>query len=306
MPRLSVVICAHNPRTEYLQRALDSLKQQSLGQAHWELLVVDNNSTIPLTGVFELSWHSESRVVREEMLGLTRARLCGIRESRGEILVFVDDDNLLAANYLERTLEIADAWPELGAWSGQCHPEFEETPEEWTRPYWAWLAIREFSDDRWSNQREASAAPWGAGMCIRRECAVAYHRCVQGDLGRIDLDRRGDNLISGGDTDMVMQVWEMDYGTGVFAGLELTHLIPRARLTEDYLVRFAESSMYTKVTLDALYDRVQQQSVARRLVNWIRRIIAPRRERRFRLAQARGEAAARRHLVVKRRTIQNQ
>ena len=39
----------------------------------------------------------------------------------------------------------------LGAWSGQCLPEFEAPPPEWTRRYWGTLCIREFDKDVWSN-----------------------------------------------------------------------------------------------------------------------------------------------------------
>ena len=42
-----------------------------------------------------------------ERLGLTPARLRGIRESRGELLVFVDDDNVLERDYLEVALALA-------------------------------------------------------------------------------------------------------------------------------------------------------------------------------------------------------
>jgi len=271
---------------------LGLLKRQTLSLDDWELLIIDNGSAVPLSSAIDLSWHGGGRVIREEELGLTQARLRGIRESSAAVMVFVDDDNVLAANYLEVALEIAAAWPQLGAWSGQCHPEFEHTPEEWTRPYWPWLAIREFSDDRWSNQSEGRALPWGAGMCVRRNCAEAYAHGVEGDLRRSLLDRRGKALNSGGDTDLVLQVCEMGYGTGVFAALELTHLIPSARLTEDYLTRLAEGSMYTKVILDEINGRTHYKTRARRFINFVRLVFAPRRERRFRLANARGEASA--------------
>lgn len=292
MPSLSVIVCSHNPRREHLAGALDHLSRQSLPVDEWELLIVDNSSTVPLSSAVDISWHPRGRVLREETLGLTPARLRGIRESSGEIIIFVDDDNLLATNYLEVALGISDVWPQLGAWSGQCHPEFEEPPEEWTRPYWSWLAIREFSDDRWSNQGEPSALPWGAGMCVRRSCAEAYARRVGADGERAILDRRGSALTSGGDTDLVLQVCESGYGTGVFAALELQHLIPPTRLTEEYLTRFAEASMYTKVLMDEIHGRSHHKTRARRIVNFIRLMLSRGRERRFRMARARGERSA--------------
>src|ERR1700722_2249773 len=98
---VSVIICSHNPRENYLRRVLDALRAQTLPAQEWELLLVDNASTEPLAGRFDLSWHPNARHVREEKTGLTPARLRGIAEANGELLVFVDDDNVLRSDYLQ-------------------------------------------------------------------------------------------------------------------------------------------------------------------------------------------------------------
>ena len=67
---ISVVICTHNPRPDYLRRTLDALKTQTLPQEQWELLLVDNASEKALTGVWDLSWHPRARHIRENELGL--------------------------------------------------------------------------------------------------------------------------------------------------------------------------------------------------------------------------------------------
>ena len=54
-----------------------------------------------------LGWHPHHLELLENEPGLTAARVRGINESEGELLVFVDDDNLLADDYLERAVEIA-------------------------------------------------------------------------------------------------------------------------------------------------------------------------------------------------------
>ena len=38
----SVIICTHNPRSDYLRRVLDALKAQTLLREQWELLLIDN------------------------------------------------------------------------------------------------------------------------------------------------------------------------------------------------------------------------------------------------------------------------
>jgi glycosyltransferase involved in cell wall biosynthesis len=76
--KVSAVICSHNPRPEYLARALAALRKQTLPLAEWELLLIDNASAEPLAGRFDLTWHPNGRIVCEEKLGLSHARARGV------------------------------------------------------------------------------------------------------------------------------------------------------------------------------------------------------------------------------------
>ena len=104
-PQLSVVICTHNPRTDYLGRCFAALEVQTLPRERWDLLVIDNACDEPLAPRLDLAWHPGARLVREDTLGLTPARLRGIQEATGPLLVFVDDDNVLDTDYLEVALD---------------------------------------------------------------------------------------------------------------------------------------------------------------------------------------------------------
>jgi glycosyltransferase involved in cell wall biosynthesis len=292
MFEISVIICSYNPRRDYLRRVLDALQAQTLPKEEWELLLIDNASKEPLVMGWDLSWHPNARVIREDELGLTPARLRGIKESTGEILVFVDDDNVLASDYLEQVVELGRAWPMLGAWGGQSLPEFEIPPPEWTRRFWGMLALHAFEDDRWSNQGEDAALPRGAGMCVRRFLAVKYAAALATDQHRSQLDRKGSLLVSGGDTDLMFSVCAAGFGTGRIARLRLTHLIPARRLSEDYLAGLCEGMTYSGVWLNALHHKPAPPTRARRFVNWLRALTSGKRERRFRLAAMRGERAA--------------
>jgi len=126
---VSVIICSYNPKQEYLNRTLSAINHQSLNKSCWKLLLVDNNSEKPLSETYNLGWHTNSKHVIEKKQGLTAARLKGIRESRGELLIFVDDDNILSEDYLEIACNIADNYPDVGAFGGILKPEFEVEPD---------------------------------------------------------------------------------------------------------------------------------------------------------------------------------
>lgn len=279
---ISVIVCTHNPRRDYFARCLAGLAAQTLSREHWELVVVDNASAPRSVAAHDVSWHPGARTVREEALGLTPARLRGIRETRGDLLVFVDDDNVLDADYLDTARRVAAGRDFLGSWSGQCRPAFDEPPPEWTRRYWGNLVIREFAGDVWSNlPRLPDTMPCGAGLCVRRR--VATHYVELHDSGRrvVQMDRAGTSLMSGGDNDLAACACTLGLGMGLIAGLRLTHLIPPERLTADYLARLAEGIYYSGTLLDAAYGIAQPpRSDVGRLVDFLRiaRLSQPHRQ----------------------------
>ncbi len=252
-PRLSIVICTYNPRLDFLGRTLDSLRAQTLDLGDWELLLVDNASTNDWAKSVELAWHPKARIVKEEKIGLTMARLRGIQEASGELLLFVDDDNVLAPDYAERVIEVADRHRQLGCFgAGQIVPEFEEPPSADLRRYTEMLALRVVGSPQWSNNL-ATAMPYGAGMAVRRDVALQYHRTVASCAVRVQLDRKGSALNSGGDDEFSWVASEIGCGIGVFPELSLTHLIDRRRVQQDYLLRLAEGHAFSHRLLDHLH-----------------------------------------------------
>ena len=291
---ISVIICTHNPRPDYIERVINALKAQTLPLERWELLLIDNASNQSLCEKINLDWHFNARHIRENQLGLTYARLRGFKESQTEVLVFVDDDNVLDQDYLETTLQISEKWPVLGAWGGQILPEFEETPPEWTKPFWINLALREFEHDKWSNLlHQDESTPWGAGLCIRRTVAEKYGELVRNDPNRAKLGRSGKSLLSSEDKDMVFTSCDIGLGTGIFSSLKLTHLIPSNRLQEEYLLKLIEGVGYSSVILDSFRGKSPPNySLKTRLANYFRRWFLNPRERRFKDASFRGVNSA--------------
>jgi glycosyltransferase involved in cell wall biosynthesis len=249
--KISVIICTHNPRPDYLMRVLEALKSQTLPKDQWELLLVDNASKERLAEKWDLGWHPGARHIRETEAGLTPARLRGINESQGELLVFVDDDNILSSDYLELALEIGIERLYLGAWGGQCIPEFEIVPPDWFVPFYGFLTISEFKTDRWSNYPLGTehSLPCGAGMCIRKMVADSYVVNTNRNKVLRGLDRSGKLLLGGGDFDLAATAIDLNLGTGLFSSLKLVHIIPKARLQLEYLEELVAGARYSKVIL---------------------------------------------------------
>ncbi len=304
--QVTVITCSHNPRGDYLNQVIKALKDQTLDKQRWEYLLVDNASDEALQSQIDLSWHPGARHIREEKLGLTHARLRGIRESAGEILVFVDDDNVLDADYLEQVMEVGARHSMIGAWGGQRRPVFEQQPPAWTRRHWAHLALYEFENDSWSNQHDlGETMPNGAGLCVRKPVADFYAELHASGQRAFVMDRNGSSLISGGDVDLASCACDIGLGVGLFAALKLGHLIPSERLTEEYLLRLTEGIGYSAVILDSFRPSSssrRSRSWSRKAADRLRYLRMDARERRVHRAHEEGQARARKDLAAARAT----
>jgi glycosyltransferase involved in cell wall biosynthesis len=308
-PRISVITCSHNPRADYLTRVLAALRAQMIDPSRWELVIVDSASTDPLSARIDLSWHPAARVVRENEPGLTRARLRGISESVGDLLVFVDDDNVLDEDFLEQAVRIYDSRPDIGSWSGASRPGFDEPAPEWTRRHWGNLVIRDVPHDLWSNiPMLPDTMPCGAGLCVRRSVASCYVQLHEGGKRPFALDRNGTSLLSGGDNDLAACACDIGLGVGVFGAMRLTHLIPASRLNESYLLALAENIALSSVILRSFRSApgsIAAPSLKKRVANSIRSALMSRRERRIFRAVRRGESRALAQLAALRTTTRS-
>jgi len=249
--KLSVVIPTYNPDQKRLEQTLAGLKSQTLSWVQWELIIIDNNSSNQFRCRQDIIWHPLARIVVELRQGLTYARLRGFNESKGDIIVLVDDDNILHCDYLQQALDIFDRYPYLGAAGGKSLPLFETKPPEWLNAFYGNLALRDFGNDMiiaaWDHAYPA-AAPIGAGMGIRRAALSAYIKKTASAKKSIS-DRTGTSLGSGGDNDIVLEMLKSGWQVGYFPQLKLQHIIPPQRMTVAYVARLAQETSKSWVQL---------------------------------------------------------
>ncbi|HEY1360223.1 MAG TPA: glycosyltransferase family A protein [Thermoleophilaceae bacterium] len=112
-PLISVVIPAYNGET-FLEQAIESVLAQTWQRT--ELVVVDDGSTDRSA---EIAGSYPVRLVRQENSGVAAARNRGVDEAEGELVSFLDQDDLLRPEKLERQLESLLAEPEAGMSSCQ-------------------------------------------------------------------------------------------------------------------------------------------------------------------------------------------
>ena len=97
VPTVSVIIPTYN-RKDMLCDTLNSLAQQTY--PNFEVIVVDDGSADGTLEIAEQAFPFNLRYFRQSNQGATAARNLAARQSRADILVFLDDDILLEPDYL--------------------------------------------------------------------------------------------------------------------------------------------------------------------------------------------------------------
>ena len=127
------VILPTKDRGPAIAETIESLLALDFPVAEHEIVIVDNLSSPEnqkqLQGL--ASEHSDRiRYVHEEKLGLCNARNCGIHNSEGEFLVFLDDDAIVPRYWLTHIIApFAD--PEVFATGGKVIAKYTTPPPDW-------------------------------------------------------------------------------------------------------------------------------------------------------------------------------
>ncbi len=159
-PTVSVVVPTRN-RAGYLEVALASLRAQDLAEES-EIVVVDDGSTDATPDVVHRAGARHVRLGPPG--GLNAARNIGVRETRGSIVAFVDDDVWAPPGWLSAVAEGAARHPEADAFGGPIHARIDgPAPRACGRekPPITTLDLGEADVE--------AAMVWGANFAVRRE-----------------------------------------------------------------------------------------------------------------------------------------
>ena len=153
--RLSIVIGTRH-RPESLRRCLQSLTTQTIRPD--EVVIVDDGQLdpAPFTQLLERAGIVVQYFNKSYDPGLTKSRNLGIRRSRGDIVMFLDDDVELEPRYVEAILRVYDAHPEIGGVGGRLN----DPPLSWPKR----TLLRVFLLD---SAREGAVLPNGVGVLVR-------------------------------------------------------------------------------------------------------------------------------------------
>ena len=115
MPRVSVIIPSYNC-ARYLGRAIDSARAQTYKD--YEILVVDDGSTDDTKDV-AMQYGRKVTYLYQQNRGVSAARNHAISKASGELLAYLDADDMWYPEKLERQVAFLDAHQECGMVHGE-------------------------------------------------------------------------------------------------------------------------------------------------------------------------------------------
>jgi len=235
---LSVIICTYN-RDKYIYNVLKSLADNDFSVKEYEIVLVNNNSTDNTESEcnrFHVKFPNVNfRYFIEKDQGLSHARNRGIKESIGNVLVYVDDDALVNEAYLQTYDCFFKQNPSISAAGGAIIPKYETQAPTWMSHYTKNLItgylykgdkIVEFTQGKY---------PGGGNAAYRKEVfdQIGYFN--------VDLGRKGNSLVGAEEKDIFDKMTKLGMRFFYLPNAILYHIIPESKLTRDYFTRLTYS-----------------------------------------------------------------
>lgn len=235
---ISVVICTYN-RKKYLENIIGDIVNQTIDKSHYEIIVVDNNSTDGTKELIAsfLKSYKKPRIVflQEKKLGLGFARNYGLKKAEGKYLAFLDDDSSVDKDYLEKILAVfKKIKPTPLAIGGKVLPHFEKKIPSWFKKSYETVTFS--NSPRYLKKGESFSGP-----------NMIFQKKVLENLGgfHTEIGMKGELLSVGEETDVFEKLWQREGKEDLFyycPDLIVKHFIPLYKTKLSYqLKRFFAS-----------------------------------------------------------------
>lgn len=244
---VSIVVCCYNSVARLHDTIRHIVQQKTDNTFSWELIIVDNAST---DNTFELANEIlqkssiQFQVVKETTAGLSSARRKGFAVSKFDYLLYCDDDNWLAENYVQRAFEIMNAKTQIAILGGMGEAVFESVEPTWFKKLEKNFAVGDQSSAKENLSKVTEV--YGAGFTVRKSF---LEQLFNSNVQNVLSDRSGGQLISGGDTEWCYLARYFGKEVWYSRDLKFKHLMTSSRMSWDYLKKlyfgFGRTNIYT-------------------------------------------------------------
>lgn len=264
--KLSIIFCTYN-REKYIYNAMKSVVEQDFPIQDYEILLINNNSTDHTADIcrqFQADYSNVTfRYYVEKKQGLSYARNRGVEESRGDVLVFVDDDATVFDTYLSSICSFFEKYPEVGACGGPIVPVYEVEKPKWLSHYTEQLiggAL--YRGDELEPFRNGKY-PGGGNSAFRKEIFDKY------GLFNVELGRKGTGLIGAEEKDLYDRLTRGDEAFYYLPQMGIYHYIPEKKLTEAHFRELTYSiGKSERIRTKAVSEKAYRKRIVSECKKW--------------------------------------
>jgi len=230
-PDLSVIISTRN-RARILEKTLDSLAGQIIGDLCWEVIAVDNGSTDDTPAVLDRARANLPLVaLREDRPGKNIALNRAIKRARGSLWAFTDDDIRFSPQWAAGLFAASERWPQCAIFGGPVEPLFPEGTEEWIKNH-------PFANDAFSrfhpNREEGPIAkddpivPFGSNLAVRAGAMAGTRFCET-------IGPQGKNYAMGSETELLRRLRARGERFVYIPAVQVEHWIRNEQVTAQWM-----------------------------------------------------------------------
>ena len=229
--KASILVCTFN-RADALAASLRSLAQLSVPpDLTWEIVIVDNNSndhTRAVAESFSTEFPGRFRYLFEPRQGKSFALNTGIKEAKGDILAFTDDDATVDPCWLAQLTDAIEKFDCVGV-GGKIVPVWNFPRPDWLileGPHRLMDAV--VSLDLGPEPHPIKAAVYGVNMAFRKQAFEKY-----GGF-RKDLGPTVGNEVRGEDSEFCRRLIKAGENLVYVPGAVVYHPVERKRIEKRY------------------------------------------------------------------------
>ncbi len=246
--KLSVVLCTHK-MSDTLRDCLAAICNQTAARSDYELVFVNNSFRDDelkelVQGVKAECADLDISYITAPLKGLSYARNAGLWAAKGEYVLYVDDDAIMASGVVEETIKAFDSDEELGVVGGKVQLTVPDKARSLvtknTIGLWSHLDIE---GDRLKYAKDYGDFPYGANFGARR----SELRRIGGF--RTGYGRVGNNFAGGEETLVSFMMEEINKKVALNPKSRVEHRIEPDRFNMEHIEKTAYSGILTQYRL---------------------------------------------------------
>ncbi len=258
-PGVSVVVCCYNS-AEVIVPTIKALSRQEIPPGiGYELILVNNNCTDNTLCLAKKALENTShplQIVIETEPGLIHARKTGVFNAKYQILLFIDDDNILAPDWIGCLLDLYSRQPEVGGIGGYIEPLLAGEKPAWFDKFSGMYACTPPHENP-----EVSAFKqtlFGAGLSFRTDVLRSVFASA---LPLFLAGRTQGTLSRGDDSEICLRVGLLGWKLWYESSLKLKHYILEPRINWAYVLQARRGGGHADIILKIYGDLLEGKKI---------------------------------------------